>query len=65
MIKNIINILQLPVISIKNTNINTINELYNYISNLTIDNIENFFLNNEIQKEDFLKLSKEFLNSSS
>jgi len=58
-ITDIIDILKLPLHIEKE--FETISELINYIISLKFINIEDFFLNNEIQKEDFLKWAKLFL----
>ena len=42
---------------------NSIEDLSSYILGLNFQNIEGLFLNNEIQKEDFLIWIKKFLNS--
>lgn len=59
-------ILELLDLSIENFDKNTYidisnDELYLLICNLTFLNISNYFLNNQIYKEEFLKKSKEFL----
>ncbi|MDQ7009875.1 MAG: hypothetical protein Q9M94_06280 [Candidatus Gracilibacteria bacterium] len=45
-------------------NENKITELYLYITSLTNKDIKEYFLSNETQKKDFIKLLKVFINTS-